>query len=152
MRREYNHQSFVYDEFIRYAFDYLNNSTPSSEIVNELVHLLGLMKDTTSSEFIELFKLIKQTGYNLQQTTRGVLTSEQLNHLADLNLIESESMEDTSEVGVSLDVTSKLDTYLEVKRKLWIYQITRDFNKLQLYEDAGSFLHHFKVCVPKPRK
>lgn len=148
VRREYNHQSFVYDEFIRYAFDYLNNSTPSSEIVNELVHLLGLMKDTTSSEFIELFKLIKQTGYNLQQTTRGVLTSEQLNHLADLNLIESESMEDNSEVGVSLNVTSKLDTYLEVKRKLWIYQITRDFNKLQLYEDAGSFLHHFKVCVP----
>lgn len=148
VRREYNHQSFVYDEFIRYAFDYLNNSTPSSEIVNELVHLLGLMKDTTSSEFIELFKLIKQTGYNLQQTTRGVLTSEQLNHLADLNLIESESMEDTSEVGVSLDVTSKLDTYLEVKRKLWVYQITRDFNKLQLYEDAGSFLRHFKVCVP----
>ncbi|KAI5968234.1 NUT1 [Candida margitis] len=147
VRREFNHQSFVYEEFTKYAIDYLNSSTVSSDVVNELVHFLGLTKDYSSSEFIELFKLIKKSGYNLQQATRGVLTSEQLSHLADLNLIESESVEDTPEIGVSLDVTNKLDTYLEVKRKLWLYQLTRDFNKLQLYEDAGKFLTHFRSYV-----
>lgn len=147
VRREFNHRDYVYHEFTKYVFEYLNNHTSSTDIVNEMIHLLGLMKETDSVDFVELFKLIKKTGYNLQQTTRGVLTPEQLNHLAELNLIESESFESTPEVGVSLDVTNKLDTYLEIKRKLWIYQITRDFNKLQLYNDTSKFIHHFKTCV-----
>ncbi|KAI5958869.1 NUT1 [Candida theae] len=147
VRREYRHQDFVYNEFTRYASEYLKSRTPSSEVVNELVHLLGVAEDSSSGEFIELFKLVKQTGYNLQLRTRGVLTTDQLNRLADLKLIETEHTEDTLEAAVSLDVTTKLDTYLEVKRKLWIYQITRDFSKLQLYKDTGSFLRHFKALV-----
>ncbi|KAG5420467.1 NUT1 [Candida metapsilosis] len=147
VRREYNCQDFVYLEFIRYASGYLHSSTPASDVVNELVHLLGIMKSSFSGEIIELFKLIKQTGYDLQQTTRGVLSTDQLNHLADLKLIDSERMEDTPEAGVSLDVTNKLDTYLEVKRSFWIYQITQDFSKLQLYADCHTFLRHFKTCI-----
>ncbi|KAI5962495.1 NUT1 [Candida pseudojiufengensis] len=116
-----NGDKFVYDNFIKFAKTHLENP-----VVLQLFGTFNLVDD----DLIEIFTL----SNNLK--IQHLLTNSQLQKLTDLNLITQEH----SEISLKL---IKVDAFYEVRRKMYIYQLTKDFTKLQASPE--QILKHFKT-------
>ncbi|KAI5954431.1 NUT1 [Candida jiufengensis] len=121
---------FSYKHFINYAKTHIENHV--------VLQLLGTF-NPTDENLIELFEVASQPNV-LYQKIKHLLSSSQTKRLMDLNLITSQEEEEEEQISLKLN---KLDTYLEIRRKLWIYETTKSFIRLQITPER--FLNHFKT-------